>query len=203
MFTFPWYSTCSHGGNLSLFFSFYASKWSGNIIIIEFITFFIFFHSSQYFSFTLSLATHDILPPHKTWNFLVFSCSPRYFPFFAFFLRFFLQYLPLNVCSCRLACGVEDSRGKHWIIFLQKRFMIQEVLTHHFPPMRMGLKAILGKKRTRKSESQQPVRLSLGDCSVHLSVFFSPKFELVNKAIKGMLAGVGRWIKSVLSYLLI
>lgn len=67
--------------------------------------------------------------------------------------------------------------------------MIQEVLTHHFPPMRMGLKAILRKKRTRKSESQQPVRLSLGDCSVHLSVL-PPKFELVNKAIKGMLAGV-------------
>lgn len=147
MFTFPWYSTCSHGGNLSLFFPFYASKWSGNIIIIEFITFFIFFHSSQYFSFTLSLATHDILPPHKTWNFLVFSCSPRYFSFFAFFLRFFLQYLPLNVCSCRLACGVGRFTGKTLNNFSTEAFYDTGSSYTSFPSNADGVKSNFGEER--------------------------------------------------------
>lgn len=73
----------------------YANKWSRNIIIIEFITFFIFF-VSQYFSFTLFKAgsewkersehtTTTSFHPIKLENFLVFSCSSRYFFSFLWF----------------------------------------------------------------------------------------------------------------------
>ena len=84
---------------------FYANKWSGNIIIIEFITFLIFF-ASQYFSFTLLprfFPKHTTsFHPIKLENFLVFSCFSR----FLSVISFFFQYLPLNVCSC----AVDDYR---------------------------------------------------------------------------------------------
>ena len=151
------------------FFSFYANKWSRNIIIIEFITFFIFF-ASQYFSFTLSLATHDIIPPHKTWKF------PCFFLFFANFFLLFSDFF--NICRWMYVYAVCEPGGKTCEREMLNNFprstekfccfMIQEVLTHHFPSMRMGLKAILGKKRTLKVKKTTTCSLiSLGICLLY------------------------------------
>lgn len=80
---------------------FYANNWSRNIIIIEFITFLIFF-ASQYFSFTLFRTTHDIIPPHKTWKF------PCFFLFFAGFY-FVLWFHFCNICRSMCVHAVYEN----------------------------------------------------------------------------------------------
>lgn len=82
-------------------FFFHANNSSRNIIIIEFITFFIFF-ASQYFSFTLFRTTHDIIPPHKTWNF------PCFFLFFAGFCLVLWFYF-CNICRSMCVHAVYEN----------------------------------------------------------------------------------------------
>lgn len=165
---------------------FYANNWSRNIIIIEFITFFIF-SASQYFSFTLNPTeqhTTTSFHPIKFENFLVF-------PVREFLFSDFPLPVSLNVCLRRrgksTGRNVEFLRNITFLLWYRKLLHTVSLLWSD------GVRSDFGweqkeKKITRKVKTTT-CSLIVEVCVTCRHLGWNPKCKLVNRAINAWRGG--------------